>query len=292
MLIILLTIITVSLILLIASYFDLKTGEIPDEVSFALILIPALISGAYSIFKGDYSFFITSASIGVAYFILGYIPFRIGYWGGGDLKLFSGIGCTLGFLGSTGYLKDGIIPYPMFYFVNIGLIAFPYAIAYALIFSFRTKQRVFPEFGNYLRRKNSVLLFILSFMPSFIAFLLKLKIMALVYLLLPLFLLASLYLKAFEKIALLETVNIEKLREGDIMAQDLISEGKRIAGKFSAEGLTQEQIREIQKLSLEKKIPDTITIKNGIKFAPVLLITFLFTVFIGDIIGAVFNIIS
>lgn len=277
-----LTILIVSIILLIAGYFDIKTGEIPDKVSFSLILIPLLISGVYSVLKDDYSFFITSASLGIVYFIFAYILFRLGQWGGGDLKLLSGIGCTIGFLGRTGYFNEGVIPSFLFYFINMGLVAFPYAITYAFIFSFKIRSVVFSEFENYLNKRNSVILLISSFIPSLLAFLLKLKIMALVYLLLPLFILASLYLKAFEKIALRETISIEKLHEGDVIAEDLVLDGERIASKFCAEGLTSEQIRKIQKLSAEKRISNRITIKKGIKFAPILFIAFLLTVFVGD----------
>ncbi len=215
------------------------------------------------------------------------MPFRIGQWGGGDLKLLSGIGCVVGFLGGIGYLGDGIIPYYLFYFVNMGIIAFPYAIVYAFVFSFRIREVIFQELRDYLNKKRYTLLFIISFIPSSLAFLLKLKILGLVYLTLPLFVLASLYLKAFEKAALRETVNTDKLQEGDVLAENLVYDGRIIASKRDMEGLTTEQLKEIQKLSAEKKIPERVTIKTGIKFAPILFIAFLLTVFVGDIMNRI-----
>ncbi len=287
MLIITITILMTFMILLIAGYFDLKTGEIPDEVSFGLVFLSLVISGGYSVLKGDYSFLLTSVSFGIVYFFLGYVPFRLGQWGGGDLKLLSGIGCVVGFLGGIGYLGDGIIPYYLFYFVNMGIIAFPYAIVYAFVFSFRIREVIFQELRDYLNKKRYTLLFIISFIPSSLAFLLKLKILGLVYLTLPLFVLASLYLKAFEKAALRETVNTDKLQEGDVLAENLVYDGRIIASKRDMEGLTTEQLKEIQKLSAEKKIPERVTIKTGIKFAPILFIAFLLTVFVGDIMNRI-----
>lgn len=288
--IILLIILIISIILLIAGYFDLKTGEIPDRVSLGLISISLIISGVYSILKWDYQFFAYSALLGILYLILGYILFYLGQWGGGDVKLLSGIGCTLGFLGSISYFKEGIVPFYLFYFVNMGLIAFPYAIIYAFIFSLRDR-RVFSEFGDYLRGRKSILLLILSFVPSFLAFLLKLKILGTVYLLLPLFILASFYLKAFERIALRESIPAEKLREGDVIAEDLILNGEIIASKRYIEGLAPNQIEKIRKLSSERRIPDRIPVKKGIKFAPILLIAFVFTVIAGNMMDIVFNLI-
>lgn len=288
MLIISITIVMASLVLLIASYFDIRTGEIPDKIGFGLISIPLLTSMAYSFFRNDYSFFIASISLGIAYFIVGYIPFRLGQWGGGDLKLLSGIGCTLGFLIIAGYFKETVIPSCLFYFVNMGMVAFPYALLYAFILSFKPGG-VFHEFRNYFRKTNYIVLVIFSFIPSILALLLKPKILIAIYLLPPLFIFASFYLRAFEKIALRQTIHAVELHEGDVVAEDLISEGKIIASKRCIEGLTQNQIERIQKLSSEERIPDRITIKKGIKFVPILFIAFLFTVLAGNMMDIIFN---
>ena len=86
------------LVLLIANYYDLKFGIIPNKLSLILlayglafnILLSSLLNTPYLlIFSMVLTAFVTLIS-----FILGYI----GFWGGGDFKLFVGLSLSLSFL--------------------------------------------------------------------------------------------------------------------------------------------------------------------------------------------------
>ena len=78
-----------------------------------------------------------------------------------------------------------------------------------------------------------------------------------------------------EKSALRRMVNVKELDEWDMVADDIIVDGEKIASKRNVDGLTKEQIERIQNLAHEGKIPEAITIKYGIFFIPVFLLAFL-----------------
>ena len=146
------------------SYFDLKTSEIPEKVSIGLIVVISSISAVYSLYSLNFSYILNSLFTGILYFILGYIFFYLGEWGGGDVKIFTGIGCSLGFLKSLNFFNNGIFPCYIDYIINIGVVSLPYLMLYVLILGL-IKRAVFKEFLESV--KNPVVMFVilLSFIP-------------------------------------------------------------------------------------------------------------------------------
>ncbi|HIE33804.1 MAG TPA: hypothetical protein EYP86_01530, partial [Candidatus Altiarchaeales archaeon] len=117
-------IIWVSMFMLLsASYFDLRTGEIPEMVSRGFIFSILLMASAQSILNFNPSYVINSMVMGTAYFLFGYLMFYLGEWGGGDVKLLAGIGLSLGLLGAENYFLDEIFPYYISYFINMAIVS-------------------------------------------------------------------------------------------------------------------------------------------------------------------------
>jgi len=269
------------LFLILGSYFDLRTAEIPDVITVGLTFIILIISFIYSAIVWDFSFFISSASIGILYFILGYILFYFGEWGGGDVKLISGVGCSIGFLGVINYLKEGIFPYYIDYLINMAIVSAPYLIIYVLILGLM-KPSVFNRFYKTMRNIVSIFVIIMSFIPLISAFFLNLKSIALIYLLIPGLVILSIYLKAVEKEALQKKINVSELQVGDVLAEDLIVNGEKIFSSRNISGLERKDIERIKMLSKEGKIPTEITIKWGVKFSPIFLFAFLLSISVGN----------
>ncbi len=269
------------LFLILGSYFDLMTAEIPDVITVGLTFIILIISLVYSALVWDFSFFISSASIGILYFILGYILFYLGEWGGGDVKLISGVGCSIGFLGAINYLKESILPYYIDYLINMAIVSAPYLIIYALILGLM-KPSVFNRFYKTMRNIVSIFVIIISFIPSISALFLNLKSIALIYLLIPALVILSIYLKAVEKEALQKRINVSELQVGDVLAEDLIVNGEKIFSSRNISGLERKDIERIKMLSKEGKIPTEITIKWGVKFSPIFLFAFLLSISVGN----------
>jgi preflagellin peptidase FlaK len=252
-----------------ASLVDLKTGEIPERISYGFIIIALLVSGIYSVTTSNYSPFITSLATGIGFFAFGFILFLLGQWGGGDVKLVGGVGCAIGFLYSVGYVTDGFFPYYTTYFIDLVCIALPYAMVYGLYLGFRNPETL-KEFNRYLKDWKTKAVILLSFMPVILALYLGFLVLAYFYVLIPVMLFLALYLKSVELTALQEIVPVKNLRLGDVVAEDLIIDGKKIASKRDIEGFEDKTLEMIKALAKEGKIPENLKIKRGIKFAPVL----------------------
>ncbi len=274
-----------SLFLLYASYADLKTGEIPEKITRGLIVAIIVMASVSSFYTLKPSFILESVVSGVGFFALGYVMFRLGEWGGGDVKLLAGIGCSLGLLGAMDYFVHfkGVFPYYVGYFINFALASTPYVITYSVILGLM-KPSVFTGFTSIITKKKSIALLVVSFLPSTVCITLDLYKLTLVYLLIPFLVLISLYLKAVEDVALKKTIHVRELKEEDILSDDLVVGGRRIVSKRDMEGLSKEQVSEIQSLADQGKIPADITVRWGIRFAPVFFLAFLLTFFLGDLL--------
>jgi len=274
-------ILTTILFLAIASYHDLKTGEIPDKVSiglFAAVLILTIFRAAAE----SPEFLINALLTGALYFVIGYISFYLGQLGGGDVKLLAGIGVAV-----SNIPVEGFLPNYAAYFIDAGVVVMPYAAIYGLILGFQNKS-VFTEFGREIKKIKIILLIILSMLPLFFLLFLAPEniefILIVLVALLPVFVILTAFLKVVEKIAMQKTIDVSELKEEDTLAEDIFAGGKKIAGKNDITGVTKEQVEKIKKFAEEGKISNKITIKWGMKFVPVLFLGFLIFVVYGNVL--------
>ncbi len=267
--------------LILGSIIDLKTGEIPDRLTIGLALIMMLISAIYSIITSDVYYFITPLFAGGLYFLLGYVIYSQGEWGGGDVKLISGVGCSIGFLKSVDYLTEGVIPYYLDYLINIALVSSPYLIVYTLLLGL-LKPAVFTDFFNSIKNKIVLMILAASIIPLITAYWMKLGNVIIIYALIPFLIILSVYLRAVERNALEKTVKVSELQVEDVVANDLVVDGVKVASRRNISGLTEEDIKKIKSLSKKGKIPDEIRIKWGVRFAPIFLMAFLLSILVGN----------
>ncbi|MFH1400029.1 MAG: A24 family peptidase, partial [Nanoarchaeota archaeon] len=84
------------LALVVAAVHDIRTREVPDWLSYAVIAVGLASSAIYSIVFAQWTFIVSSLfglGIGVG---LGCIMYYAGQWGGGDAKLMMGVGAMVG----------------------------------------------------------------------------------------------------------------------------------------------------------------------------------------------------
>ncbi|MCX6695128.1 MAG: prepilin peptidase [Candidatus Altiarchaeota archaeon] len=274
----------VSLLLMVlASVSDIKTTEVPDRLSYGLIGFFLVLSLVHSVYSMDYSHAVETIVLGVAYLGVGLVFFYLGQWGGGDVKILSGVGCAMGYLDSIGYLWGNslILPFYLAYFINMGLVAIPYLVVYTFVWGLREKS-FFSEFLRQMRGRTFLILFSLSIVPSIISFYAGVNSLALTYLFIPAFTVLSAYLKVSESVLFRRKIGVNDLKAGDVLAEDLVVGGVKVISKSNMEGLTKEQLEKIKGLYAEGKIPGEVTVKFGVIFVPIYLTTFLLTLLVGN----------
>ena len=91
------------LFLAAASWHDLRTREVPDLLSYGLIVFAAAYGTLKAILLWNWQPFLAMAAGELAMLLLGLLMFYGGQWGGADSKLLIGMGGLYGlWLGELG----------------------------------------------------------------------------------------------------------------------------------------------------------------------------------------------
>lgn len=275
--------------LTLASIADLRTGEIPEKISWGLAVSILVLAITHSTIVSDATPLILTIGIGLIFFTFAYLVYRMGQWGGGDVKLMGGIGCSLGLIDAMGFIwpNTRLMPYPISYIVAMGFLALPYAVTYSLYLSVK-KPAVFTQFAENLKDTKKQLLIVCSLTPALITAKLGYPILVEIYLLVPVSIIALIFLRAVEEKALRKEIPVKDLVEGDVLAEEIKTGEKTIKPEHAIEGLSLAQVEELKTLAGEGKIPWEVTVKWGVKFAPILLFSYALTVWVGNLLEIVF----
>jgi archaeal preflagellin peptidase FlaK len=149
--IILITTLLVIMAVIIAAFYDLKYNIIPNKLTFSLISFGLIINLIYSILFRDFLFIINSIITTIIVFSVCYLLWKFRLWGGGDVKLITGIASTLPFHPAilNQYINNlnlhslythifsfpiiAIYPFPLTVILNSILVSFPFLIGFILI---------------------------------------------------------------------------------------------------------------------------------------------------------------
>ena len=276
----------VFLILLIADYYDLKYGIIPNKLSIFLFIYGVMINSLMLFALKKEMLLCCYFIYLIIIFIISFVLWKMSFWGGGDLKLFCSMGSTLLFIDILNpFLKNSILNNFAF---NNQIILYPRIFSVLLnsiIFSFPILL-LYLIYRLYREDKLNSLFLIFSDIKSLIKFLSVKK------------------------------VNIDDLEEGMVLEKyyfrsselfDIfeIAENKDdvnlTAGKFgdsyyfksaSMLGLTREDLRIIE-LAYKKGLIDypNFEIKIGIPFLPSLTVGYLVFLIFGDLIYVISTVI-
>jgi Flp pilus assembly protein protease CpaA len=269
--------------LLVASYTDIRTREVPDWLSFALIAVGIGSRLILSAASWDPTW-IVQGLLGLALGVgLGYLMFYTGQWGGGDSKLLMGLGATLGLTFSFSDIYISLL-------VNILFVGALYGFTWSLVMAVRNWKRFAKKFLEHTALKAFVhsrwmamALIAVLITASFIS---GEQTFSMLYLILAVTIFVLLYLwvfvKAVEEAVMLKWVAPSVLTEGDWIAEEVKVKGKVITGPKDL-GISKEQIARLKRLKVRK-----VLIKEGIPFVPSFLIAFIFTMLFGNAVLLVF----
>ncbi|MFH0889966.1 MAG: hypothetical protein V1836_02365 [Candidatus Aenigmatarchaeota archaeon] len=258
-------------------YKDLKTTEFPDWVPYAMIAGTLAIKFASSFLSGSYSAFTDSLLTGILLLGIGYILYFAGSWADGDAYVLGALGFL--FPLSVDFLKPSyFLPLPLMLISNVFAIGGFYMIAYSFVLGARN-LRVFVYLRSDLRRNSKKLLsavFLIALF-AFSSFYLMLKNIGInafagslslptgfvVYFIL--LILLWRYVKIID-----EKIFVRRIRASDLKYGDI---------PISAKLLRVPDPKLIRSLRAKGGY---VKIKEGVRFTPVFLLAFLFTLFYGD----------
>ena len=140
--------------LLLANYYDLKYGIIPNKLSVFLMTFGILINVLILIVLNNRLYAIFYVSYLIIIFIISFVLWKISFWGGGDLKLFCSIGFSLPFIDILNHFYTGsilnsfsfnsqIILYPKIFsiLINSILLSFP-VILFLLVYKLLRENKL------------------------------------------------------------------------------------------------------------------------------------------------------
>ncbi len=269
----------VSLGLFVGSINDFLTREVPDSLSYGLIILGIFQGIILSILNWSYLPFVYSALGLLLMLLLSLLLYYTGQWGGGDAKLFMGIGAFLGF--NFNLLPQ--LPALIVFLINSLLVGGVYGLAWALWLMVKHWKEFSAELkSRYAKQRQRSAVFIgltllvtiagqLLFQEPIISFMLGF---------LPALLLLGYFLwmcvAAVEQVCFYKIMHVSKLTEGDWIIEDVVVDGRRLV-KVSDFGVTNAQIAKLRDSGIKK-----VLIKEGIPFVPSIFIAFIVTVLFFD----------
>lgn len=278
---ILLSIVFIALV--IGSYTDIKTREVPDWVNYSLIIIGLGLRFLYSVITDDWNIILYGLYGFGLFLALAYLMFYSGQWGGGDSKLLMGMGALIG-------LKPQLSPFPLLitFFINLFLVGAVYGLVWSIALAIKHKEKFAEEAKRInsdkrIRRIRSVIRALIILVILIILFLiqdlylkwLSIALVAIAYIAFYLWM----FTKVIENSCMLKLIEPSKLTEGDWIARDYFHDGKRICGPDDL-GIEKKQIKLLISLRKKKKI-DQILVKEGLPFVPSFLIAYILSLWLG-----------
>lgn len=267
-------IITAVIWLVIASAYDLKWKYVPDYVNYSFIITALAIRALYAVQESNLMIMLWSLIGGGSLFLLGYLLYKTGVWGGGDVKVI--IAC--GFLLS--WFPGEATPFFINFAVNLMIIGALYGIPIVFAVTIKRKPKIILK--NYERVIIPLSVFgagaIIILMQSLYSIILGACLV----------LAASIRIfNIIENDCFIKKVTPDKLMDGDWLIKPLKAGGKTINPR--KEGLNKKEV-ELIKSWYKKGLVKSVWIKDGIAYVPVFLITTILTLIFGNImIGLIAN---
>ncbi len=251
-----------------ATVQDIRKSEIANWLNFSLIIFALGFRLFYSLFSDMGFNFLYQGLIGFGiFFVLGNLLYYGKMFAGGDAKLMIALGAVLPF---SIIFNENLKIFALF-FVLFLLVGAVYSIGASVYLSFRNFKKFKKEFLKQFKKNKK-----LSMLAIFLALILiafgfsdsLFFILGIIVFTLPYF---YIYVKSVDEACMIKRIKASRLSEGDWLYKDLKVGRKTIKAKW--DGLNKSEIKSIQ-----KKL-NFVTIRKGIPFTPVFLISFILLFF-------------
>jgi Flp pilus assembly protein protease CpaA len=250
--------------IIFATIQDLRSREVANWINFSLIIFALGFRFFYGMFS-NYNFnLFYQGLIGLGiFFVLGNLFYYARLFAGGDAKLMIALGTILPF-SETFATNVRIFSWFFLIFFFVGAL---YGLIWSFILMIKNFGKFKKEFVKQFRLRKilismsmilGLILIVVGFYDELFLY------FGVLIFLLPYF---YVYAKSVDEVCMVKEISVKKLREGDWLYKDLKVGSKVFRAKWK--GLENKQIKEIQKKF--KKV----SIREGIPFVPVFLISFI-----------------
>ena len=136
----------------IAAIYDVRKGIIPDLLTGGLLIFGLGSNVFLSLFSNNIKYILASIISVVVTYTITYLMWKLNIWGGGDVKLFTGIASVIPFGLNVDYLnifpQMSLYPFSFSVVVNSILVSFPFLVVFLCYLVF--KNRIFKRNVDFL----------------------------------------------------------------------------------------------------------------------------------------------
>ena len=268
---VILTLLIAFVALIIASYNDLKTREVPDYLSYTLIGLAIVTRLLWFVSDQTIEILFWAPIAFSVLFLFSYLMYKAGQWGGGDVKIMMGLSVLLSWLPWNDF------PFFIDFFLNSLIVGAFYgmiAVGVIGILNFKELKKYLTQIDYILLPALFIVVVVLfKLLPPLFAFL-----AALIFVSVGLFK----YFKVIETNFLHQNVAVPNLTEGDWLLEDVKIKGRVVVPKREI-GLIDEDLKKLKSFYLKKKI-QKVQIKVGVPFVPAFLISLIVTLAFGNLL--------
>ena len=254
--------------LIIGSISDLKSREVLNYSNFSLIAIGFAFNIILAIIYSEYILIAESIAGFVICYIIAYIMYYTGQWGGGDAKLLMGLGALFGFQFSS-FIPLGSISMPFIieFFINTLLLGALYGMLWSFTLAIINIKKVSKELNKKLKeaRKTKYGIWTVTVIAFVIALISKEYIFKVLFVIIGLFITMMFYVwnftKVVEKTVMYKNLSPDKITEGEWIVDDLVIDKKNFIKRSESGIITEDIIDKLKKhkeefsgeVSVEKK---------------------------------------
>jgi Flp pilus assembly protein protease CpaA len=264
------------IVLLIASYIDIRTREVPDWLNYGLLFAAFGIRIIFS-FEMGWGVILSGMLGFIVCLAFAFLFYYTSQWGGGDSKLLMGMGAIIG------------ITYPfnngswnlLFFFLALLFLGAIYGLIFMVAVAIRKRASFTKEFLKSIKKKNKLHLFMIILTLVFSTLtLLKTYLWPLILFPLLMFYL-FIFVNVVEKTCFFKRIKVEHVTEGDWLAEDVKVKKKTIV---EARTLEKDDVWKLRTLAVKGKIEDVL-IKEGVPFVPSFLFAYTLLIFGGEFVA-------
>lgn len=249
-----------------ASFFDMRTREVPDFLSYLLICGGLLLNLALSIDANSISNLIFVPISVLLLFGFAYLMYRLGQWGGGDVKLM--LGLAMIFTSFDLYSNFSFVGL----FINMLIFGGLYGLFGTIVFGlikFKHLKKLLRYYDLLVIAVGVIaIIFFYGYLPFPINYLAMFATLLFV---------SMRYIYLVAENLMYTNVPISKLTEGDWLADDAKEDDGTVVVKQRNIGLNAEDIKKLK----ESKIKQVL-VKIGLPFVPGLLAGAIITLVLGN----------